>query len=39
MKIVRNKIIPFPGNKDINLFGVLFVRPHAILTDEDINHA
>ena len=25
MKIIRNKFIPFPGYKAINLFGVLFV--------------
>lgn len=38
MKIIRNNIIPFPGFKAINLFGVLFVRTHAHLTEEDINH-
>ena len=38
MKIVYNKIIPFPGFLAINLFGILFVRERVILTDEIINH-
>lgn len=38
MKIVRNKIIPFKGFKAINLFGILFVRKDAVLSDIDINH-
>ena len=39
MKIIYNNIIPFRGFKDINLFGVLFVRKGKIMTDIDINHA
>lgn len=38
MKIIYNNIIPFPGYKAINLFGVLFVRKGAVMKDEDINH-
>lgn len=38
MKIVRNKLIPFPGYKAINLFGVLFVRGNAMIDDVTINH-
>lgn len=38
MKIVRNRYIPFPGYKAINLFGVLFVKNNAKLSDVDINH-
>lgn len=38
MKIIRNNIIPFPGYKAINLFGVLFVRNSARISDIDINH-
>lgn len=38
MKIIRNNIIPFPGFKAINLFGVLFVRKGAYISDETINH-
>lgn len=38
MKIIRNKIIPFPGYKAINLFGVLFARQNAILKEKDLNH-
>jgi hypothetical protein len=29
MKIIYNKIIPFPGYKAINLFGILFARKNA----------
>jgi len=36
MKIIYNKIIPFPGYKAINLFGVVFARKQ--LSDVDINH-
>lgn len=38
MKIIRNNIIPFKGYKAMNLFGILFVREDAKLTDVDINH-
>lgn len=38
MIIVRNNIIPFKGFKAINLFGILFVRKDAVLSDVDINH-
>lgn len=36
MKIIYNKIIPFPGYKAINLFGIIFARKQ--LKDIDINH-
>lgn len=38
MKIIRNKFIPFPGYKAINIFGVLFVRGNAKINDTTINH-
>lgn len=38
MKIIRNKFIPFPGFKAINLFGVLFVRSNAKIDEVTINH-
>lgn len=38
MKIVRNKFIPFPGYKAINLFGVLFVRGNAVIDEKTIRH-
>ena len=38
MKIIRNSIFPFPGFKAINLFGFLFVRSKAKISDIDINH-
>ena len=38
MKIIRNKYIPFPGYKAINLFGILFVRGNAKINDTTINH-
>lgn len=38
MKIIHNSIIPLPGFKAINLFGVLFVRKGCTLSDVDINH-
>ena len=40
MKIVVNSLIPFPGYKAMNLFGILFVRKdeqHTV-TDITINH-
>ena len=38
MKIVRNNIIPFPGYKAVNIFGILFVRKNANIKPEDLNH-
>lgn len=38
MKIIRNNIIPFLGYKAVNIFGILFVRKNAKLSDIDINH-
>ena len=38
MKIIRNKFIPFPGYKAINLFGILFVRGDARIGEVTINH-
>lgn len=38
MKIIRNNIIPFPGFKAINLFGVLFARKESKIDDVTINH-
>ena len=38
MKIIRNSIFPFPGFKAVNLFGFLFVRSKAKISDIDINH-
>lgn len=38
MKVIYNKIIPVRGYKAINIFGVLFAREGAVLTEEDLNH-
>lgn len=38
MKIIRNKYIPFPGYKCINLFGTLFVKNDAKIDEVTINH-
>lgn len=38
MKIIRNNIIPFKGYKAVNIFGILFVRKNAVISDVDINH-
>jgi hypothetical protein len=38
MRIIRNNIIPFPGYKAMNLFGVLFVRGNARIDDTTLNH-
>lgn len=38
MKIIRNRLIPFKGFKAINLFGVLFVRKNARVSQRMINH-
>lgn len=36
MRIIYNKLIPFPGFKAINLFGIVFAR--YTLNKTDINH-
>lgn len=38
MLVIRNKVIPFPGYKAINLFGILFVRGNARIDEVTINH-
>lgn len=38
MKIIYNNIIPFKGFIAINLFGVLFVRKDAVISEQTINH-
>lgn len=38
MIIIRNNIIPFRGFAAINLFGVLFVRKDAVISEKTINH-
>lgn len=38
MKIIRNNIIPFSGFRAMNLFGILFVRGNARLSEKTINH-
>lgn len=40
MIVIYNNIIPFPGYKAINLFGIVFVRKNAKhrFTDVDYNH-
>lgn len=38
MLIVRNNIIPFKGFSAINLFGILFVRKDAVISEKTINH-
>lgn len=38
MKIIYNNILPFPGYKAINLFGILFVREGAKISEQDLNH-
>lgn len=38
MKIKRNKYIPFGRYKAINLFGVLYVKNNARISDILINH-
>lgn len=38
MKLIYNDIIPFPGYKAINLFGLCFVRNGCRMTTYDINH-
>ena len=38
MKIIRNNIIPVKGFKAINLFGVLFVRGNAVISEKTLRH-
>jgi hypothetical protein len=38
MKIIRNNIIPWPGYKAINIFGIMFVRKNAKIDQKTINH-
>lgn len=38
MKVIYNNIIPFPGYKAINLFGILFVRKGYVIDAVDYNH-
>ena len=38
MKIIRNKYIPFGGYLAVNLFGVLFVKGNAYISEQTINH-
>lgn len=38
MKIIRNKFIPIKGFKAINLFGVLFVRGNAVISEKTLRH-
>ena len=38
MKVIRNNVLPFKGFSGINLFGVLFVRKNAIVSDRMLNH-
>ena len=36
--VIRNKVIPFPGYKAINLFGILFVRGNPRIDERTIRH-
>lgn len=39
MIVIKNRIIPFPGFKCLNFFGILFVREDASpMTEVDYNH-
>ena len=38
MKIIRNNIIPFKRFAAINLFGILFVRKDAVITEQTLRH-
>lgn len=38
MKVIYNNIIPFPGFKAINLFGILFARTGSNIDEETVNH-
>ena len=37
-KIIYNSVIPFKGFKAINLFGILFVRGNARISEKTIRH-
>lgn len=36
--VIRNKYIPFPGYRAINLFLFLFIRPKVVITEILLNH-
>ena len=38
MKVIQNKLIPFPGYKYINLFGIIFTRDKSKISDIEYNH-
>ncbi len=38
MRIIRNKYIPFKGYAAINLFGIVFARAEAKITDRTLRH-
>jgi hypothetical protein len=38
MLIIHNKILPFPGYRAINLFGIIFVRGDEPLSARTITH-
>lgn len=38
MKVIYNNIIPFPNYQCMNLFGILFARKNAKLSDSTLNH-
>lgn len=38
MKVVKNKLFPFKGYKYINLFGIIFCRTDAKISDVEYNH-
>lgn len=38
MKVVYNSLIPFKGFSAINLFGVLFARKEAMLSERTLRH-
>ena len=38
MKTFKNSILPFKGFAAINLFGILFVRKGATVTERTIRH-
>lgn len=38
MLIIHNKVIPFPGYRAINLFGIIFARGDKPLSSRTITH-
>lgn len=38
MKVIRNNIIPFPGFAAINLFGIIFARKNAYISERTLNY-